>query len=121
MSIDAGRGKIREIPAVLDSGFRGYCQYLGKALPARVTVHSFRDEGNLEARDSQHGILCAEVLHALAPEAELLLANWEPDRPDRFLAAVRWAREQGLRDPVAAYRVAADRDPVRPGRQVTGR
>jgi subtilisin family serine protease len=83
--------------AVLDSGFRGYHQFLGTALPERVTVRSFRDDGNLEARDSQHGILCAEVLHALAPAAELLLANWEPDRPDSFLAAARWAREQGAR------------------------
>jgi subtilisin family serine protease len=83
--------------AVLDSGFRGYRQFLGKALPARVTVRSFRDDGNLEARDSQHGILCAEVLHALAPDADLLLANWEPDRPESFLAAARWAREQGAR------------------------
>src|SRR5262249_54023002 len=83
--------------AILDSGFRGYRAHLGTALPRNVVVRSFRDDGNLEARDSQHGILCAEVLHALAPRAELLLANWEPDRPDRFLAAVRWAREQGAR------------------------
>jgi subtilisin family serine protease len=83
--------------AVLDSGFRGYRAFLGKALPPRVTVRSFRDDRNIEARDSQHGILCAEVLHALAPDAELLLANWEPDRPERFLEAVRWAREQGAR------------------------
>src|SRR5437899_14698 len=66
--------------ALLDSGFRGYKRFLGTALPDRVTVHSFRGDGNLEAKDSQHGILCAEVLHALAPEAELLLANWEADR-----------------------------------------
>jgi hypothetical protein len=83
--------------AVLDSGFRGYRQQLGKALPPRVTTHSFRADGNLEARDSQHGILCAEVLHALAPEAELLLCNWEPDDPMQFLHALRWAREQGVR------------------------
>jgi subtilisin family serine protease len=83
--------------AILDSGFRGYRDPLGKALPARVTARSFRDDGDLEARDSQHGILCAEVIHALAPEAELLLANWEPERPDSFLAAARWAKEQGAR------------------------
>ncbi len=81
--------------AILDSGFRRYRAFLGRGLPARVTVRSFRDDGNLEARDSQHGILCAEVIHALAPAAEVLLANWEPDRPERFLAAVRWAKEQG--------------------------
>jgi hypothetical protein len=83
--------------AVLDSGFRGYRAHLGKSLPAHITARSFRADGNLEAKDSQHGILCGEVLHALAPEAELLLANWDADRPDEFLAAVRWAREQGAR------------------------
>lgn len=83
--------------AVLDSGFRGYRDHLGKALPKRVTVRSFRDDRNLEARDSQHGILCAEVVHAMAPEAELLFANWEPDRPDSFLDAARWARKEGAR------------------------
>jgi subtilisin family serine protease len=83
--------------AVLDSGFRGYRAHLGGALPARVTAHSFRSDGDLEARDSQHGILCGEVLHALAPDAELLLANWDPDRPDQFLAAARWACSQGAR------------------------
>src|SRR6266851_3320255 len=83
--------------AILDSGFRGYKNYLGKALPEHVTVHSFRADGDLESRDSQHGILCGEVLHALAPDAELLLANWDPERPDQFLAAVRWARKEGAR------------------------
>ncbi len=83
--------------AILDTGFRGYHDHLGKALPAHVTAHSFRRDGNMEARDSQHGILCAEVIHAIAPDAELLLADWDIDSPDEFLAAVRWAREQGAK------------------------
>jgi subtilisin family serine protease len=90
------RGKGVKV-AILDSGFRGYRAQLGKALPAEVKARSFRGDGNLEARDSQHGVLCCEVLHCLAPEAELLLANWEPDHPEQFLAAVRWARDQGAR------------------------
>src|SRR5437016_861935 len=53
--------------AVLDSGFQGYRDYLGKGLPATVEVRSFRQDGNLEARASQHGILCAEVIHTVAP------------------------------------------------------
>jgi hypothetical protein len=81
--------------AVLDSGFSGYREHLGRALPARVRVCSLRRDGNLEAKDSPHGILCAEVVHRLAPDAEILLANWEPERPEQFLDAVRWAREQG--------------------------
>ena len=88
------RGKGVKV-AVLDSGFRGWRDHLGKSLPEKVTVKSFRLDGDLEARDSQHGILCGEVVHALAPDAELLFANWEADTPERFLDAVRWAREQG--------------------------
>jgi subtilisin family serine protease len=83
--------------AVLDSGFRGYRDHLGKALPERVTARSFRSDGDLEAKDSQHGILCGEVVHALAPEAELLFANWDPEKPNQFLDAVRWAKRQGAR------------------------
>jgi hypothetical protein len=83
--------------AVLDSGFRGYKAHLGQALPARVLTRSFRKDGNLEARDSQHGILCGEVIHAVAPDAELLFANWEPDDPAQFLKAVQWARQMGAR------------------------
>jgi subtilisin family serine protease len=83
--------------AVLDNGFRGYRDHLGRALPAAIEARSFRRDGDLEARDSSHGVRCAEVLHAVAPDAELLLADWEPDNPARFLEAVRWARRQGAR------------------------
>src|SRR5689334_5182259 len=68
--------------AVIDSGFRGYRSFLGTALPDHLLARSCRFDGALEARDSQHGILCGEVIHALAPEAELLFTSWEPDRPD---------------------------------------
>jgi subtilisin family serine protease len=83
--------------AVLDTGFRGWRDHLGRALPTRVAARSFRTDGGLEARDSQHGIRCGEVVHAIAPDAELLFATWEPDRPDRFLEAVAWARQQGAK------------------------
>jgi hypothetical protein len=83
--------------AVLDSGFRGYKAHLGEALPEHVTARSFRIDGNLEAKDSQHGILCGEVVHSIAPNAELLFANWDAERPEQFLEAVRWARRKGAR------------------------
>jgi subtilisin family serine protease len=83
--------------AILDSGFRGYRDFLGSTLPDHVAVRSFRADGNLEAKDSQHGILCGEVVHTLAPAAEILFANWEPDSPQAFLEAVRWAKAEGAR------------------------
>jgi subtilisin family serine protease len=81
--------------AIIDTGFRGWHDQLGKSLPAHVTARSFRADGNLEFHDSQHGILCGEVVHAIAPDAELLFANWDPGHEDQFLGAVKWAREQG--------------------------
>jgi subtilisin family serine protease len=83
--------------AVLDTGFRDYRRCLGSALPDMVRVRSFRGDGRLEARDSQHGVLCAEIVHALAPRAQLLFANWDTEDPASFVAAVRWARSQGAR------------------------
>src|SRR5436190_636996 len=73
------------------------CACLLAALLALGFTLPFGMSSRSSARDSQHGILCAEVVHALAPDAELLLANWEPDSPERFLDAVRWARQQGAR------------------------
>jgi subtilisin family serine protease len=83
--------------AILDTGFHGYRDQLGKTLPAKVRTRCFREDGNFEAKNSQHGILCAEVMHSLAPEAELLLVTWEPDSSERFLQAVRWAKDAGAR------------------------
>ncbi|MSU77180.1 MAG: hypothetical protein EXS16_03685 [Gemmataceae bacterium] len=82
---------------ILDSGFRNLQSQLGKNLPPRVTTRSFRRDRELEARDSQHGLLCAEIVHALAPQANLLLANWDTDDPKSFLDAVRWAKSQGAK------------------------
>lgn len=83
--------------AVLDSGFALYREATGRVLPASLQVRSFRKDGQLDARESQHGVLCGEVIHHLAPEADMVLANWEPETPAAFLDAVRWARQQGAR------------------------
>lgn len=83
--------------AVLDTGFRSYRNFLGSVLPPQIEARSFRSDRNLEARNSQHGILCGEVIHAIAPDAQLLFANWDLDRPEEFLDAVRWARMEGAR------------------------
>ncbi len=88
------RGKGIKI-AILDSGFRGYSAAIGKIFSPTTKARSFRRDGQLDTRPSQHGILCSEIIHRLAPEAELLLATWEPDDPDAYMQAVRWARAQG--------------------------
>lgn len=83
--------------AILDSSFTGYRQLRGTTLPAQLTTRSFRRDGKLEVRSNTHGAQCAEVIHAIAPEAKLLLANWEPDSPRSFLEALAWALNNGAR------------------------
>jgi subtilisin family serine protease len=82
---------------VIDSGFRGWRSQVGAVLPSQVLTRSFRADAALDARDSSHGVLCGEIIHALAPDAQLLFANWEPDDPDSFVRAVEWGKRQGAR------------------------
>ena len=82
---------------IVDSGFRGWHSYLGNVLPSAVLAKSFRTDSSLEARDSCHGVLCGEVIHALAPDAELLFANWESDDAASFVHAVEWGKQHGAR------------------------
>jgi subtilisin family serine protease len=91
---DRGRG-VKVL--VIDSGFRGWRGYLGAALPSTVLARAFRADASLETRDSLHGVRCGEVIHSLAPEAELIFANWEPEDSTSFVRAVQWGREQGAR------------------------
>ncbi len=64
--------------AVLDLGFAGYSALLGGELPAGVTVRSFRTDGDIEA-GTPHGAACAEIIHDMAPEAQIYLVNFETD------------------------------------------
>ncbi|MFO0845152.1 MAG: S8 family serine peptidase [Gemmataceae bacterium] len=82
---------------VLDTDFRGFRDALGESLPRALHARSFRLDKALEPAGNAHGLRAAQVVHALAPEADLLLANWDSSSPDHFLEAVRWAREKGAR------------------------
>lgn len=62
--------------AILDAGFSGYEAALGGALPSEVTVQSFRRDGDINA-GTEHGRRAAEVVHSVAPGAELYLVNFE--------------------------------------------
>lgn len=83
---------------VLDLGFRGYAALLGTELPAGVTVRSFHPGGieadGLDVLDAVHGTACAEIVHDVAPDAELFLANFDSvaDHDD----AVDWMIAQGV-------------------------
>jgi subtilisin family serine protease len=79
--------------AILDAGFEGYRSLLGTELPPedKVTVRSFCDDNDLEA-GVVHGAACAEIVHDLAPEAQLYLVNFA-DSIDHSLA-VDWLINQ---------------------------
>jgi subtilisin family serine protease len=61
---------------VLDAGFEGYQRLLGSELPASVTTRSFHSLG-IGGGGEVHGAACAEIVHDMAPEAELYLANFD--------------------------------------------
>ena len=75
---------------VLDEGFAGYDSLLGTELPENVTVKSFRADGNLST--SPHGTACAEVIHDVAPNANLTLVNFATDVEHHN--AVNWINSQ---------------------------
>lgn len=82
---------------VLDVGFADYQRLLGSDLPAHVEVRAFYDAGSgadITGGGETHGTACAEILHDVAPEAELYLAN--AGSPEEMRQAVTWFVEQGV-------------------------
>lgn len=78
---------------ILDDGFQGYNSLLGTELPSSVTVRSFRANGNIYA-GSAHGTGCAEIIHDMAPDAQLWLVNFETGVD--LQNAVDWIITQGV-------------------------
>jgi subtilisin family serine protease len=79
---------------ILDLGFQGYNALLGTELPSSVKTRSFRADGDLYT--SAHGTACAEVVHDMAPDAELWLVNFSTDV--EYHNAVSWIIDQGMAD-----------------------
>lgn len=74
---------------IIDSSFT---KYQGILAGAKVTARAFRDDGLIgdeEITDhSIHGTACAEIVHEMAPDAELFLAS--TDTEGSFISAVNW-------------------------------
>lgn len=67
--------------AIIDGGFRGYPGLLGSELPANVTVKNFVDgesDGQVNGT-TLHGTACAEIIHDVAPAAQLYLIKINTD------------------------------------------
>ncbi|MCD4747968.1 MAG: S8 family serine peptidase [Thermoanaerobaculales bacterium] len=77
---------------VLDcGGFSGYQGLLGSDLPASVTVWQ---GGADPVGPDVHGAGCAEIVHDMAPDAELFFAH--DDTEADYYAAVDWFIAQGV-------------------------
>ena len=76
---------------VLDLGFANYGDLLGVELPDDVAIATF---GWYDA-DEVHGTACAEIIHEVAPEAELFFA-WYDGSDAAMGEAVDWLLEQGV-------------------------
>jgi len=77
---------------ILDAGFKGYKSLLGSELPPSIERRSFRSDGKLNS--SKHGTACAEIVHDMAPEANLWLINFNTDMEHHD--AVNWIIDQGI-------------------------
>jgi hypothetical protein len=72
-----GGGEAAKV-CILDVGFQGYEELLGTELPASTQAVSFRADGDVEG-DTPHGTACAEIVHDMAPNAELILVAFGTD------------------------------------------
>jgi subtilisin family serine protease len=78
---------------ILDLSFSGYENLLGTELPDEVTVETF---GSIDFDDPDpHGVACAEIVHEIAPDAELFFA-WYDGYDAAFGEAVSWLQAQGV-------------------------
>ncbi len=76
---------------VLDLGFSGYEELLGVELPDDVPLATFGWYDSEEV----HGTACAEIIHEVAPGADLFFA-WYDGSDAAFGEAVDWLMAQGV-------------------------
>ena len=78
---------------IIDLGFAGYSSLLGTELPATVEV---AHTGEISDFFSMvHGTACAEIIHDVAPDADLFLIN-AADMEVAFPLAVKWLKSKGV-------------------------
>jgi pSer/pThr/pTyr-binding forkhead associated (FHA) protein/subtilisin family serine protease len=80
---------------VLDLGFDGYRGLLGSELPSGVTARSFVYGKEPDGSGEVHGTACAEIVHEMAPDAELFLAYYDGTDVSEG-QAVEWLMEQNV-------------------------
>ena len=86
---------------IIDVGFEGLRQLMGRELPSTITGRCFRSVGRASnrlsdcERDTRHGTAVAETLIDMAPDVTLYIAN--PFSRLDLRRAMRWMVNQGVR------------------------
>lgn len=78
---------------IIDIGFKGYDALLGTELPSSVATKTMGTEADFLS--NIHGTACAEIVHDVAPEADLFLVNAGDLNVD-FHDATTWLQSQGV-------------------------
>ena len=78
---------------IIDSGFVGYASKLGTELPASVTTKDFC--GGKLTTQTEHGTAVAEIVHEVAPGAQLYLICIDTDVD--LASAEAYAKAQGIK------------------------
>lgn len=79
---------------VLDIGFDKYKSLLGSDLPANVLARSFTAGTEVDQTGTVHGSAVAEIIHDIAPDAELIFAAYSTLAEKQL--AVDWLMSQGV-------------------------
>lgn len=79
---------------VLDVGFDKYKSLLGSDLPANVLARSFIADTEIDQTGTEHGSAVAEIIHDIAPDAELVFAAYQTLAEKQV--AVDWLVSQGV-------------------------
>ena len=81
---------------ILDCGFKGYKALLGVELPANVTIKTFvRGLTDPNLAKEEHGTAVAEIVHEVAPDAQLFMADYGCRGGSPQGQAVEWLLAQG--------------------------
>jgi hypothetical protein len=82
--------------AVMDGGFMGYEDLLGRELPDNVTYQQFGPDraADMPPAGQVHGAACAEIIHEIAPDAEIFLVQFGDSIS--WAEAHQWVVDQGV-------------------------